>query len=345
MFRIQTRGSILSLILIFLLSLQVNSFGFDLIPPGTMPQEIEELSRYNRGHTVAVTEDELTMVFTDPAHNKEGCQGAFDLWITMRASKNDPWSVPPRNMNQYQVPGMTGNERINTKDKNYPPAISRNGDILLWEDKRSGGHGDIWIATRAQGSYLWGKAMNIDDYNRNLGGGRLNDPIRKDGDPAISADRLTLYISTERRKPRAIWVATRDSINAPFGSPMNLDDYNDLLDDGRINDSLGYSINVRHTENPAVSRDGLLMFFISNRQNGWKVWVTTRASTNAPWGRPQNIGAQVNPIIPNAAQWGLSYVGDSRMNGALYFCTNTGSGMRIHVLQVRPPIPPVTLVR
>ncbi|MEW5767503.1 MAG: hypothetical protein AB1797_07720 [bacterium] len=349
MFSIQTKGSILSLILIFLLSLQVNSFGFDLIPPGTMPQEIEELSYYNRGNTVCVTEDELTMVFTDPVYHKEGCEGAFDLWISMRASKDDPWSVPPKNMNLFQVPGMTGDERINTRSKNYPPAISGNGDILVWEDTRSGIM-DIWISTRESGSDLWGEAMNIDDYNKNLGGENLNSN-KIDGDPAISADGLTLYISTERRGIRAIWIAKRNSLNEPFGSPipggpcpMNLDEYNDWLDDGLINGSLGYSINEQYTENPAVSCDGLMMFFMSNRENGFKIWVTTRASTNAPWGPPENIGDQVNPIIPSAAQWGLGYVGDS-MSGTLYFCTNTGNGILMHTIGIGSPIPPVTLMR
>jgi hypothetical protein len=52
-----------------------------------------------------------------------------------------------------------------------------------------------------------------------------------------------------------------------------------------------------HDGCPIESPDGLSLFIASNRgggQGGLDIWVATRASTDAPWGAPQNLGAPVN---------------------------------------------------
>src|SRR3954467_9964908 len=48
---------------------------------------------------------------------------------------------------------------------------------------------------------------------------------------------------------------------------------------------------------PAISRDGLTLYFGSDRPGGFgglDLWVTERASLEAPWGAPVNLGAKVN---------------------------------------------------
>lgn len=50
-------------------------------------------------------------------------------------------------------------------------------------------------------------------------------------------------------------------------------------------------------QTPAVSRDGLTLYFSSDRaggQGGTDIWVSYRASTDATWGAPVNLGATVN---------------------------------------------------
>lgn len=52
-----------------------------------------------------------------------------------------------------------------------------------------------------------------------------------------------------------------------------------------------------HDGCPIESPDGLSLYIASNRPGGvggLDIWVATRASTDAPWGAPENLGAPVN---------------------------------------------------
>ena len=49
--------------------------------------------------------------------------------------------------------------------------------------------------------------------------------------------------------------------------------------------------------NPVISKDGLTLYFSSNRPGGlggMDLWVSYRASTGADWGEPVNLGAPIN---------------------------------------------------
>jgi Tol biopolymer transport system component len=48
---------------------------------------------------------------------------------------------------------------------------------------------------------------------------------------------------------------------------------------------------------PSISRDGLTLYFASNRSGGYgglDIYTSTRASTSAPWGEPVNLGSTIN---------------------------------------------------
>jgi Tol biopolymer transport system component len=51
-----------------------------------------------------------------------------------------------------------------------------------------------------------------------------------------------------------------------------------------------------HEQNPAISRDGLSLYFSSNRTGsvGYDLWVTQRLATDLPWEAPVNLGPTVN---------------------------------------------------
>ena len=60
---------------------------------------------------------------------------------------------------------------------------------------------------------------------------------------------------------------------------------------------LGAPINtgVEGAGTPAISKDGLTLYFASNRGPGGRdLWVTHRASTEAAWAEPANLGAAIN---------------------------------------------------
>jgi len=61
---------------------------------------------------------------------------------------------------------------------------------------------------------------------------------------------------------------------------------------------LGATVNSSAEDaGPAISKDGLALYFNSTRPGGVggeDIYVSYRASTNAPWGTPVNLGAPIN---------------------------------------------------
>ena len=75
--------------------------------------------------------------------------------------------------------------------------------------------------------------------------------------------------------------------------------------------------------NPSISADGLSLFFNSNRPGGIggiDMWVTTRETTDDPWGTPVNLGPTINTPFgdygPRISADGLSLYFDTRQSGA-----------------------------
>jgi WD40 repeat protein len=62
--------------------------------------------------------------------------------------------------------------------------------------------------------------------------------------------------------------------------------------------NLGPVVNSASNEqHPSISRDGLSLYFVSNRPGGFglnDIWVTQRADPAAPWGPPHNLGLAIN---------------------------------------------------
>lgn len=108
-----------------------------------------------------------------------------------------------------------------------------------------------------------------------------------DQHPAISRDGLSLYFVSTRTGGfgnRDIYVSKRESVDAPWESPVNL----------------GPVINTTDIENaPTLSRDGHLLFFGSNRPGGcggFDLWMAFRRHTDDDfgWETPVNLGCAIN---------------------------------------------------
>ena len=122
--------------------------------------------------------------------------------------------------------------------------------------------------------------------------------------PYISPDGLTLYFSEYvNNRPDGhggidIWLSTRETVKADWGIPLNIGPpINTSADDGSI----------------CISDSGLELYFSSNRAGGngdWDLWVATRATTDAPWSEPVNLGSTVNSgyteLCPSLSSDGLS---------------------------------------
>jgi len=104
--------------------------------------------------------------------------------------------------------------------------------------------------------------------------------------PCISADGLELYFSSRRSGGLGIydlWVATRETTDDEWSMPVNL---------GSTVNSSGVDVG------PNISADGLSLYFSSTRDGGYNdsedIYVSTRTTTEEPWGEPVNLGSIVN---------------------------------------------------
>ena len=141
------------------------------------------------------------------------------------------------------------------------------------------GHGDIWLMKRMTKQSHWSEPVNPGPP-----GNILDTEIFS----SLSPNNLELYFSDWRRNradglsTEDLWVRTRAKISDPWGESVKL----------------GPPVNSAYGESyPCVSRDGLSLYFTSNRPGGLggtDIWATTRSSILAPWTQPINLGPPVN---------------------------------------------------
>ena len=104
-----------------------------------------------------------------------------------------------------------------------------------------------------------------------------------DAQADLSPDELSLYFQSDRTGDADIWVSHRACRECDWEAPV----------------SLGPVINTTFIENgPALSIDGHLLFFFSNRPGGGgnDIYVSRRTDTHDDfaWGPPEILGADVN---------------------------------------------------
>jgi hypothetical protein len=107
---------------------------------------VAELSSPARDTRTAIRRrDGLEMILTS---NRAGTAGGLDLWVSMRRSTRDPWSVPV-DLNQSNLT-KRGVAALNTIADDGAPAMSSDGGTMIFYSNRPGGHGlnDLYVSTR-----------------------------------------------------------------------------------------------------------------------------------------------------------------------------------------------------
>ena len=216
--------------------------------------------------SLSISADGLEGYFA--SYDKSGSYGHYDIWLAKRETTDDDWGSP-----------VNLGPTINTPSREFAPDISADGLTLYFCSDRSGGYGDrdIWMTRRASMSDHWREPENL--------GPIVNSPYG-DGHPNISSDGLSLYFNVDDHPggygSSDLWVATRLTTDDPWSLPVHL----------------GPTVNSSHSEyNAEISADGLALFFVSGRPGGYgraDLWITTRKTTNDPWGEPANLGPMVN---------------------------------------------------
>jgi len=254
---------------------------------------------YNDQHP-ALSKDGLSLYFTS---SRPGGFGADDLWVSQRASTDDPWG-PPQNLGPV----------INTGAVEFSPAFSRDGHWLFFHSDRPGGFGglDIWTSYRehVHDDFGWQPPVNL--------GPGVNSPFDDAGPTFFQDDQtgiVTLYFT---------------SLNRP-GGLGDWDIYASMLGpDGTFGAaslvaelSAPGNANTGRDTRTAIRHDGLEIFFTSNRPGGigsGDLWVSTRATTLDAWSVPVNVGPSVNTSFFDGAP-ALSSDGET-----LFFYSNRPGG-------------------
>ena len=170
----------------------------------------------------------------------------------------------------------------------------------------------------------WGQAEKVPN---------VNDPVAADGCPIESPDGLSLYIaSTRRGDPNDIWVATRDSKDAEFGTPTMLP--------GPVNsDAADFC--------PTPLRGGYLLF-VSTRGGtdaygtpacgGGDIYLTRRSPATGTWAEPMNLGCAPNGPNGPGTEFGPSLV-ETDAGTLLYFSSGGALGSNTQDIYVSAQLP------
>lgn len=269
------------------------------------PEEVNSVNSPFLDMAPAISRDGLSLYF---ASNRPGGYGLLDIWVAERASIADPFGEP-RNLGpevnspftenapalspdghtllfQSNRPDLNGfgaidiyaTRRHNKRDNlhwhmpvNLGPGVNgpfnENGPELYEDDKtgtiqlyfnsnRPGGLGgtDVYVST-LQPDDTFAPAIGVPELNSPKDEGRLS--IRRDG--------LELLLTSSRAGTLGasdVWVSTRPTTSTPWSTPANL----------------GATINgAVIDQQPALSFDGRLLYFSSNRNGTFDLFVTQRS--------------------------------------------------------------------
>lgn len=235
-----------------------------------------------------LSRDGLSLYFSS---NRPGGSGLGDLWVTRRASVDEPWGTP-----------VNLGQTVNSPDGDLAPALSPDGHYLFFTSNRPGGLGlnDIWVSWRADvhDDFAWEAPVNV--------GAPINGPEFEAG-PGFRRPEF-FFVRGPAGTAFDIYVST--VTGNTYQPPRLVHELNSPANDLR----------------PTIRFDGREIFLSSNRTGGFgrdDLWGSTRQGVATPWTAPVNLGPVINSPF-NDNQPGLSEDGTE-----LYFTSDRpgGSGL------------------
>jgi hypothetical protein len=224
---------------------------------------------------VSISRDGLSLYFGSTR------SGNFDIWVSHRADVGSPWGVP-----------KPLGAAVNTTCSEQTPTLTIDGHWLYFA-RDCGGFGgqDIFLSRRhrKRDDLGWEPPVNL--------GPGVNTEFNESG-PSVFEDEhtgtITLYFSSDQRSPGSedIFASTLQE-DGTFGPAVLVDELSSSDRDAR----------------PSITKDGLTMYFDSNRAGSLvgssstvavDLWVSTRASTWHAWSIPESLGDVLNSTVVDA---------------------------------------------
>jgi hypothetical protein len=124
-----------------------------------------------------ISGDGLILVF---ASSRAGTSGPYDLWMSTRATVQDPWGTP-----------INLGVNVNSSDGELECSMSADGLALFFPSGRPGGFSnyDLWMTTRKGLEAPWSRTINL---------GPVVNGTSTEGSPGVSSDMRTLYFDSDR---------------------------------------------------------------------------------------------------------------------------------------------------
>jgi hypothetical protein len=216
------------------------------------PQPVAEVNTANFETSAAISADGLTLWFGSDRPNGVG---STDIWVVSRASRSDPWSTPPQNVNE-----------LNTAGEDIPRPPGQHGLVMPLASKQTPQSVyQTYLAERASSGALFGDPVLIAE---------LAEPDLSTVDGFLTDDGLTFFYSRSPLQlltdagpvvdggalPTAdLFVAWRRSLNEKFSYPQPLDDLNTPGDE----------------RDPWLTPDGSTLYFTSDRDGALNIYTAS----------------------------------------------------------------------
>ena len=256
------------------------------------PRRVGTVNTASNDMYAILSKDELTMYFTS---DRQGGLGGDDLWVTTRASLDDPWETPEN---------MSG---LNSTVLDSLAVLSSDEHVMFFHSTRPGGcgAGDIWMTRRHdKRTQEWGLPVNL---------GCVVNTTATEIAPAFfenpETGQVTLFYGSNRPGP-----------------PKDFDVYASVVgEDGYF----GPGALVPEFSSPGrdtrifMRRDGLEVFITSDRTGGQAnidIWTSTRDTLSDQWPTPIDVPSPVNGACDDGSPW------LSRDGTTLYFFSSRAVG-------------------
>lgn len=248
------------------------------------PVLLSEVNSVEADWDPALSPDERTIYLSS---GRQGGLGHADIWVATRADVQSPFGVP------------ANLAAVNTAAPETDPEISTDGLTLYLaaEPAADPGDFDLFVTTRPTVTAAFGPLQSLASLNT----------AELERDPSLLPDQLTIVFASSRSAGAGshdLWHATRPTTSADFSSPVHLATLSSTFEDS----------------NPALSSDGLELYFTTTRGGIAEIWRATRPDVDSALGAPEIV-----PELNTAGVNSDSFLSADRRT--IYFASTRPGGL------------------